>query len=155
MNGSLEIKTKVEGSKVIAELKGAIDEDADFSKIKELGGLDSYEFNFEDINSINSCGVREWTNFVSSLGKTTEIRYLNCRQIIIEQINMVHGFIPENASIESFYAPYFCEDLDKEYKILLKASEIVDKKAPTVKCPDGDHKMEFDAIEGQYFSFIK
>jgi hypothetical protein len=155
MNGSLEIKTKVEGNKVIAELKGAIDEDAEFSKIKELEGMESYQFNFEDISSINSCGVREWTNFVSSLGEKAEIKYFNCRQIIIEQINMVHGFIPENARIESFYAPYFCEDLDKEYKILLKASDVIDKSAPKVDCPDGEHKMEFDAIEAQYFSFIK
>lgn len=155
MNGSLDLKTKVLDGTVIVELSGAIDEDADFSKIKELGGMSSYEFHFENINSINSCGVREWTNFVSSLGEDCDIKYFNCRQIIIEQINMVHGFIPKNASIESFYAPYFCEDLDKEYKILLKACEVVDKKAPEVDCPDGDHEMEFDAIEGQYFNFIK
>ncbi len=155
MSGSLEVKTKVVDSKVVVELAGAIDEDADFSKIKGLGGMHSYEFNFDNINAINSCGVREWTNFVSSLGEKAEIRYLNCRQIIIEQINMVHGFIPENASIESFYAPYFCEDLDKEYKILLKSGDVIEKKAPKVECPDGDHEMEFDAIEGQYFNFIK
>jgi hypothetical protein len=155
MNGSLNLSTKVVDDKVIVDLTGAIDEDADFSKIKDLSGMKGYDFNFDKITSINSCGVREWTNFVSSLGSDCEIKYFNCRQIIIEQINMVHGFIPSNASIESFYAPYFCEDLDKEYKILLKASDVVDKKAPEVDCPDGAHEMEFDAIEGQYFNFIK
>mgnify|MGYP000123654064 CR=1 FL=1 len=98
--------------------RAAIDEDADFKSILDLKGMDIYEFDFQKIDLINSCGVREWTNFINDLSKDCKIKYFNCRQIVIEQINMVHGFIPENATIETFFAPYFCEDHDKEFKIL-------------------------------------
>ncbi|MBT5094869.1 MAG: hypothetical protein HOM21_11525 [Halobacteriovoraceae bacterium] len=155
MTEKLQLNTKVIESQVQVELIGAIDEDAHFDSILELSGLKEYHFDFNEVPLINSCGVREWTNFIGKLDASCNIKYFNCRQIIIEQINMVHGFVPANASIETFYAPYFCEDLDKEYKILLKASDVSDKKAPEVKCPDGDNEMEFDAIEEQYFNFIK
>lgn len=155
MADKFEIKTTLDDDKVVVEFIGSIDEDSVFTELTDLEKVKHYEFNFDKVEMINSCGVREWTSFVKELGEDCHIVYKNCRQIIIEQINMVHGFIPSNASIETFYAPYYCEELDKEYKILLSAKDIKDKKAPDVKCPDGEYQMEFDAIEGQYFNFIK
>ena len=155
MSGNLNVNTKVLENKVYIELSGSIDEDADFKSILDLKGMDIYEFDFQKIDLINSCGVREWTNFINDLSKDSKIKYFNCRQIVIEQINMVHGFIPENATIETFFAPYFCEYHDKEFKILLKTVDISNKAAPEVDCPEGGHKLEFDAIEKQYFNFIK
>ncbi len=138
----------------MANFAGNIDEDASFAEIEKVQEKE-YVFDFDKVNMINSCGIREWIKFIEKLPKDAKIIYQKCPQIIIEQMNMVHGFIRQGASIESFYAPYYDEDSDTEHKILLKSSDIKDGKAPAVKSPESGKEMEFDAIEAQYFGFLK
>ncbi|ATH08914.1 hypothetical protein BIY24_13445 [Halobacteriovorax marinus] len=155
MSEGLKITIGQEGDSLLISFEGLIDEDSNFS---ELDGKIKGKviFDFEKVSLINSCGIREWVNFLESVDKDSVLVYRNCRQIIIEQINMVHGFIREGATVESFYAPYYCEDCDKEFKMHLKVSDVKGSSAPAVKCPDcGSDEMEFDAIEEQYFQFIK
>ncbi len=155
MSEKLIINIKdVDGGKIV-DFLGPIDEDSTFDEILNLD-KGNITFDFEKVSLINSCGIREWVQFIESLGEGTTFSYINCRQIIIEQINMVKGFIREGAKVDSFYAPYYCESCDKEFKIHLKYSQVLDAKAPAIKCPEcGDSELEFDAIEAQYFQFIK
>lgn len=154
MSDKLHIDIEVQESQVVCAFKGVIDEDADFTKLSEVKG-DNCVFDFDEVSMINSCGIREWIKFIEKLPESITIRYRNCRQIIIEQINMVHGFIRPGAKIESFYAPYYCEGCDDEFKQHIKTDEIEGKKAPHIKCPNcGSEETEFDAIEAQYFAFL-
>ena len=106
MSSNLEIQTQINGAKLSAKLKGQIDEDSDFSKLKDLQ-LEDYEFDFESVSMINSCGIREWINFLEVLGESCNITYVNCPQIIIDQLKMVHGFVNERIRVASFFAPYY------------------------------------------------
>lgn len=154
MSSSLIIETQIIDNKLIATFTGKIDEDATFEKILSVK-QEEYIFDFQNVTLLNSCGIREWISFLDELEAGSKITYKNCPQIIIEQMNMVHGFIKEGATIESFFAPYYCEKCDKEIKSLLLTSEINDAQAPTSLCPTCNDKMEFDAIESQYFNFLK
>lgn len=149
----LTINKQILQDELNVELIGCIDEDADF---KELVGLEqkTISFDFDKITMINSCGIREWIKFLESIPEKTNIVYKSCPQIIIEQINMVHGFFRKGASIESFYAPYYCESCGKENKIHVKADQVKNRKAPKMECPKCGEEMDFDAIEAQYFSFL-
>lgn len=150
----LTINKQILQDELNVELIGAIDEDVDF---KELLGLEqkTISFDFNQVNMINSCGIREWIKFLEKLPEKSQIIYKNCPQIIIEQINMVHGFFRKGASIQSFYAPYYCEKCGKEAKVHLQTDQVKNKKAPSVDCPHcGAEDIEFDAIESQYFSFL-
>ena len=149
----LTINKQILQDELNVELIGSIDEDADF---KELIGLEqkTISFDFDKVSMINSCGIREWIKFIEKIPESTHIVYNNCPQIIIEQINMVHGFFRKGASINSFYAPYFCEKCDKENKVHLKADQVKNRKAPKMECPKCGEEMDFDAIEAQYFSFL-
>lgn len=150
----LTINKQIMSDELNVQLIGAIDEDVDF---KELLGLEqkSITFDFNQVNMINSCGIREWIKFLDEIPDSCSITYINCPQIIIEQINMVHGFFKKGAEIKSFYAPYFCEKCNKEAKIHLEASQVKNRKAPRIDCPHcGNENIEFDAIEAQYFSFL-
>lgn len=153
MSNKLSITTNILTDYIEAHLDGIIDEDSSFDKIKSLG-LKKYIFDFEKVKLINSCGIREWIKYLDEL-KNVEIVYRNCPQIIIEQINMVHGFIKKGTVVESFIAPYFCEECDDEKKVLLKSSEVINFQAPPKKCMKCSKELEFDAIPKQYFAFIQ
>lgn len=154
MSDKLTINLNLVEDTARVEFVGSIDEDANFEKIKKLAQAE-YQFDFEKVEMINSCGIREWITYVEGIEDNAKLVYINCPQIIIEQMNMVHGFVKPGAIIESFFAPYYCESCDKESKIHLKFEQVKDKKAPEMACPlckaEG---MEFDAIEEQYFNFL-
>ena len=149
----LTINKQILQDELKVELIGTIDEDAEFS---ELLGLEqkTMTFDFNKVSMINSCGIREWIRFLEKIPAQTHVVYNNCPQIIIEQINMVHGFFRQGATINSFYAPYFCETCDKETKVHLQAEQVKNRKAPVVNCETCKEPMDFDAIEAQYFNFL-
>lgn len=152
MSQKLSINFRITGDEVHVDLTGVIDEDALFEKIQKLK-MSKYVFDFNNVSMINSCGIREWIKYLLEL-EGAEIKYINCPQIIIEQVNMVHGFIRKGIVVESFFAPYFCANCDTEKKILLKNAEVISFKAPVKQCNTCKSDLEFDAIEKQYFSFL-
>lgn len=134
---------------------GSIDEEFDFKDL--ISDATQLIVDFKGLKMINSCGIREWINYIEKQGSNTKIIYINCPQIIIQQMNMVSGFLTENAEVKSFYAPYYCEDSDEEKMILLESQNITDGKAPVITQEvNGENvELEFDAIEEQYFKFLK
>lgn len=153
MSDGLKIELSDENGTKIIRFSGAIDEDSDFSTIEENLSTEVV-FDLNNINLINSCGIRDWIKFQDTLPKDLIITYRNCPQVIIEQMNIVKGFIKEGGKIESFYAPYYSEGEDKEYKLLISPTEVKDGKAPSKKDESGE-ELEFDDIEAQYFNFLK
>ncbi len=149
----LTIKTYLKESTCMVEFEGRIDEDSVFDQVLEIK-TNEYHFNFEKIEMINSCGIRNWMTFIGEIDDSAKILYQKCSQVIIEQMNMVNGFIKQGASIESFYAPYYCDPCDIEIKMLLNSDAIKNRKAPVVHCSKCQKEMEFDGIEDQYFNFI-
>jgi hypothetical protein len=154
MNSHLNIEIKENGPSHLIILKGQIDEDSDFSELLKLKNSE-IKFDLRQVTMINSCGIREWINYIDKILGKTKISYLQCPQVIIDQINMVKGFVPSGAAIESFFAPYFCEECDKEQSVLLNVAEMKGFSAPKQKCAKCSNDMEFDAIEQQYFHFLK
>ena len=152
MNNKLKITEKKDNGNLWLEFEGIIDEDVDFSEILDKKEKELH-CNFDKITMINSCGIREWIAFLDKLDDDARVFYYKCPQVIIEQMNLVHGFIRKNYRVESFYAPYYCQDTDTEKKILLNVQDIKNGKAPSIK---NDHgvEMEFDALEEQYFEFL-
>lgn len=152
MSEKLSITSRITNNEIHVELAGVIDEDAIFDKMQNLK-MSKYIFDFSKVNMINSCGIREWIKFLLGI-EGAEIIYQNCPQIIIEQVNMVHGFIRKGIVVESFFAPYFCPACDKEKKILIKNFEVQNSKSPLKQCETCKGDLEFDAIEKQYYSFL-
>lgn len=152
MSEKLNISNRITGDEAHIAFDGVIDEDANFDKIKSLN-LKKFIFDFNNVIMINSCGIREWIKYLKDI-ESAEIKYANCPQIIIEQVNMVHGFIRKGIKVDSFYAPYFCPQCDTAKKILLLESEVQNSKPPVKLCNTCKTELEFDAIEKQYFSFL-
>tara|TARA_B100000749_G_scaffold280771_1_gene278574 strand:+ start:59662 stop:60135 length:474 start_codon:yes stop_codon:yes gene_type:complete len=138
-------------------LKGHMDEDVkldqvDFEEVKCL------EIDFEAVASINSCGIREWIKWISELHGGLELIYKNCPKFIVDQINMIAGFLPDNGRVQSFYVPYYSEDSDREKMILFtEGKEYTSNSinAPETIQDESGEEMEIDVIESKYFRFLQ
>jgi len=145
-----------ESGTVVLSFAGSVDEDAVFSNIQVDGA--EIVLDLDKISSINSCGIREWIKWIRTLPSGSSITYRNCPKVIVDQINMVAGFLPENATVESFYVPYYSEDSGNEKMVLFKrGKEFSDQgvDAPEeIKDEETGEPMEMDVIESKYFKFL-
>lgn len=111
----------------------------------------------DGVIAINSTGIREWINLMGRL-KSAKIRLSKCPKVIVDQINMVKGFLPTNASVDSFYVPYFSEQSSSEKKILFERNrQFTDKEVSfenSIIDEDGA-SFEIDIIPDKYFKFIR
>src|SRR6266542_412969 len=98
--------TRRDGERLYVELRGEIDENADFSELRHsLRG--EVELMLEGITRINSCGVREWVNFVRSLTQVRSLVFSRCSPPVVLQLNNIFNF-RGRARVISFMAPYVC-----------------------------------------------
>lgn len=159
MSDKFSVNISLQNGSAHIKLAGLMDEDMDLSQLKSIGE-EVLHFDLDGVGGINSCGIRDWISFLSGLESNHKIIYEHCPQVLIEQMNMVKGFLPEGAEIKSFYAPFYCESCDNEEKVLLTPSDVQSggtAQAPkNLKCSScGAEGLEFDALEAQYFHFLK
>jgi len=151
----LSIEKADENGKVVLKVSGTIDEDANFSGFELSGG--EVILDLQNVDAINSCGIREWINWLKE-DPGTKLVYRNCPKIIVDQVNMVSGFLPENAEMESFYVPYYCDDSGNEKMVLFtkgkEFSESGVNPPEAIKDDESGEEMEIDVIEAKYFRFL-
>ncbi|MCB0351422.1 MAG: hypothetical protein KDD38_09580 [Bdellovibrionales bacterium] len=145
------------GSECKVVLSGHVDEDATFGSV-QLEGVSKVIVDLDGVTAINSCGIREWIKWIRTAPPTAEVVYRNCPKVIVDQINMVAGFLPETGKVESFYVPYYSEESGNEKMILFKdgaefkGSEL---NPPAEVKDDSGEVMEMDVIEAKYFKFLQ
>ncbi len=145
------------GDELVIRLAGHIDEDATFNDLG-LAGAGKITLELEGVSAINSCGIREWIKWVRTAPETAKIVYKKCPKVIVDQINMVAGFLPSNAKVESFFVPYYSDASGAEKMILF--TEGKEFNGPEVHAPaevkdDSGEVMEMDVIEAKYFKFLQ
>lgn len=129
------------------KIEGIIDEYFLFSSISFTPASDIV-LDLAKLEKINSCGIREFISWLTSLPGEINVNYINCPIFFINQSNMVHGIVSKNRKIVSFYCPYFNEEKDEEVEILTRLEEIVEMKAPV------HEGLTFDSIEKKFFNFL-
>lgn len=148
-------KVERDGEWLRVALRGEIDENADFSELRiVLRG--NVELSLEGITRINSCGVREWVNFVRDLPGVTELTFTHCSPAIVTQLNMIYNFRGA-AKVRSFYAPYVCDACGHEDEKLLDVQNQFPSgpgKVPEYACEQCGAAMEFDDLPERYLSFL-
>jgi len=135
------------------EFVGEIDENADFIELRRrLRG--AVAFQLAEVRRINSCGVREWVNFVRDLPHVTDLSFSHCSPAIVTQLNMIYNFRGA-ARIRSFYAPYVCEKCGQEEEKLVDVpSTGSSHELPSFACSQCGATMEFDDLPERYLSFL-
>lgn len=156
--GQFKAERNVTGTEHVLKFNGHIDEDAQFSGL-ELEGAAKVTLDLNGVAAINSCGIREWIKWIRTAPPGAQIVYKNCPKVIVDQINMVAGFLPENGKVESFYVPYYSDSTGNEKMILFKdGAEFRNGEVyppEQVKDDETGEAMEMDVIEAKYFRFLK
>jgi hypothetical protein len=154
--GKLDVKMNKAGEKLVVQMAGTIDEDVDFTQFN-IAGNSQVDFEMNGIKSINSCGIREWIKWMGTAGSAA-ITFENCPKVIVDQINMVDGFLPNSGKVKSFQVPYYNDDSGSEKNVVFRYGTEFNESGvnppASVKDEDGN-EMEMDVIESKYFKFLK
>jgi anti-anti-sigma regulatory factor len=140
------------------KLGGVIDEDNDLGALGDQVGPGPLIVDLSEIERINSCGVRDWVNWLGRVDKAkSPIVLVECSPSIVAQVNLVNNFTGVGV-VKSFYAPYFCPSCDREKVLLIETRDAVGRSpfvAPTCRCDECDGPMDFDDMEESYFAFLQ
>lgn len=160
-----KITKKIDANmKTRLQIDGSMDEHSDYSSI-ETHFTDEVVFDFNDVDHINSTGIKHWVQWASMIvekNPNLKFWFVNCPKPIVDQINMVEGFLPRNSVVKSFKVPYFCEICSKDtVRTFVLGREYnyeggkLSLNIPDSKCEKENCEMEPDVVEQKYFKFLK
>jgi anti-anti-sigma regulatory factor len=142
------------------KVSGTIDEDNTLAgSLKKIEGR-TVVIDLSGVERINSCGVRDWVNWLNDLESAgKQVVLVRCSPCIVTQINLVHNFTGRGL-VKSFFAPYYCGRCDKEQLKLLQVEAFAghaNPRAPACRadgCQQVHCELAFDDIEASYFAFL-
>lgn len=138
------------------KLAGVIDEDNELANIVERIPRGTAVIDLGEIERINSCGVRDWVNWLSRLeAQGTRVVLVECSPAIVAQINLVNNFTGSGV-VKSFFVPYFCPECDEEKVLLVETADMgpPPHEPPMCRCDECDLVMDFDDMPDSYFAFL-
>jgi len=138
------------------KLTGVIDEDNELTELTDKIHGSTVVIDLGEVERINSCGVRDWVNWLGRVeAKNAEIVLVECSPAIVAQINLVNNFTGQGV-VKSFYVPYFCPECDEEKVLLSETQEMgpPPHEPPTCRCDECDLVMDFDDMPDSYFAFL-
>jgi anti-anti-sigma regulatory factor len=157
MNPKFQASVQSRDEVTYVKLSGVIDEDNELNALADKLGQGTAVIDVSEIERINSCGVRDWVNWLSKAEKGgASVVLVECSPAIVAQINLVNNFTGAGV-VKSFYAPYFCPNCDLEKVLLVETRDMFAAqpfKAPSCRCDECDGPMDFDDMEESYFAFL-
>lgn len=156
MSQKFQAQVQHRGDVSYVKLAGVIDEDNELGELVDRIPSGTAVIDLGEIERINSCGVRDWVNWLSKLEYNgTRSVLVECSPAIVAQINLVNNFTG-NGVVKSFYVPYFCPECDEEKVLLVEAADMgpPPHEPPTCRCDECDLVMDFDDMADSYFAFL-
>ncbi|WP_413292810.1 hypothetical protein ACLSU7_15460 [Bdellovibrio sp. HCB185ZH] len=156
---SLQLSFSIADKTTTISLKGSLNEYSSALNGVEVNPQFDLNLDLKDLVSINSLGIRNFHSWIYSI-ECQRLRLLHCPRVFVHQLNLVSGFLPPKAEIESFFVPYFSEASGEEVSVLFTKFleyKIVDGNVkisfPKVTDSKGN-PMELDVLEEAYFKFL-
>ncbi len=156
MSQKFQASIQHRGDVSYVKLGGVIDEDNELGDLVDKIPTGTAVIDLGEIERINSCGVRDWVNWLSKLENNgTRSVLVECSPAIVAQINLVNNFTGSGV-VKSFYVPYFCPECDEEKVLLVEAADMgpPPHEPPTCRCDECDLVMDFDDMPDSYFAFL-
>ncbi len=154
---------KSSGDSLEVYLEGPISEKTEIFDIK-IQNFKNVKLNLAKVTFINSIGVKNWIAWTLRLPTGGKLTLEECPYVIVNQVNTVHGFVPKNTVIASFYAPFLCDECSHEQVIKLENGVHYkyaqhqlphEVNLPELVCTKCGATMEPDFIVEKAFGFLK
>ena len=143
-----------DGPRAVVYVRGEINELADFERLRTRLPR-TFDFDLSGIGRLNSAGIRLWIEFLRSVPSEASYQMVRCSVPYVVQAAMMHE-MRGRGPIASFFAPYRCEDCDRESERLFQSAAIAGpppRAMPQFGCNCGG-TLVFDDLEDRYLSFL-
>lgn len=155
---SFQMSKLAKDGKPLLKFVGQVDEEAVFPTFNDLGT--EVFIDLSGVTAINSIGIRSWIQWFSQYG-SIHFTFINCPKALVMQMNMVEGFLPEKAEVQSMQVPFFCESCDEERELMFEVGreiivngDNVTLKYDKTKVCKPDCETELDVSEAKFFRFL-
>jgi hypothetical protein len=155
---------KREGKTLMVELIGYIGENSPLFDLS-LFKIEKLVIDLGKVSYINSVGIKNWILWSRKIPKECQLTLFRVPPSIVNQINVVAGFLPTHAVVESILVPYYCDTCSKEDTIVYEKGKhytltngevkgtVVHPK--DIKCGKSECTYTIDILQSKYFKFIK
>jgi len=113
MKGSLPMNSLTkENNQLVLRVAGFLDEAYEFPEIPLDPEISHLDVDWQQFKSINSMGVLQWMKWIRRFSETypeASIAFQNCPVSVVNIFNLIDGFLPRGAHVESFEVPFFCD----------------------------------------------
>ena len=146
-------------------ISGVVNEDVNFGVVlDQLGAnysaIPNALIDVQNIQSLNSVGVRGWLLFLERLQQSKTCRFIGLSEAFVEQSNLVANMLGRKGTpVETFVIPYYCEKCNDRFALQFQTKDLpadLETFTPApVKCTKCGSSMEFDSLPEEYFSFLR
>jgi prepilin-type N-terminal cleavage/methylation domain-containing protein len=158
------VETYSDGRDLVVKITGNVDEYADFKKIPRPPNQ-RLVLDLAGVTMLNSVGLRTWVNWTRELRLPEGIFLRNCPPPVVHQMNILDGFLPLGATVESFQIPYHCESCGHEENKTLERNKdfreatIGEKEkivfSESIPCSACSEAAEADIMPAKYLKFLR
>jgi anti-anti-sigma regulatory factor len=136
-------------------ISGEISEETDFSVVADKA-RPTMVLDLTRVSRVNSCGIREWLEFVRKMEqRKVDLVLERCPPGIVAQLNLISNFTGARGTVRSVFAPYYCSACHGEHLLLIdlpsEQRSVAVESAPP--CPECGGPMEFEDIAETYLQF--
>lgn len=151
---SLKIEISRNQGDVILSLEGILDENCMLPEFSEP--IEGRLFvDLAKLTMINSMGVRKWVEWMRLRKDIPQgVHLVRCSPVVINQVNILNGFLPSYARVVSFYIPYYCPDCGHEESVLIEVGAAALDSLGAKPCAMCGSVMEMDVVQDIYFKFL-
>ena len=146
------------------KLSGYFNEAAEMPKIMQIPPT-IITVNFGNVVFINSTGIGRWVSWlrseIAAKAPNAVFKLQECPKCIVDQMNMVKGFLPTKVMVQSVFIPYYSPNTDESKSVLFKLSQKYKTREELIAAAVGElvldsagNPMERDVDLGQYFRFF-
>jgi anti-anti-sigma regulatory factor len=156
MNERLLATVQQRNDEANIRLAGILDEDNNLGDLLRKVSAGRAIINLAGVERINSCGTRDWVNWLARLAENgIQPVFVGCSPAIVAQLNLVKNFAGHGA-VQSFQVPYLCPECDEEKLLLVDVADMgpAPHVPPVCRCDDCDSLMTFDDLAEAYFGFV-